>query len=117
MRESRYCTLMEKRPDGTEIWVAAEPEDVSPAQEAKAIGGGAHGKSFVAAVVRMRREHGRWGWCTIRVTAVRQGEYGHAYLSCCSYVNAKGFRMGAYYDQKVAEAIAQLEDCLARQAG
>lgn len=111
MRETQYDTLMEARPDGTQIWVSAAPEtDVSIAEEAKNVGGGSHGRSFAKTVRRMVADWGTWGWCTVTVRAIRGDVEGCAYLGCCCYKNAADFKAGGYYEQKVEEALKALEE-------
>lgn len=107
MRPSKYCVFVGKH-NGVEVWVEAQPEDITPGMEARNIGGGEHGKQFVQNVRELRKHHGRWGWCTIAVHVVEGKECGTAYLGACSYKDAWDFKGGAYFKQKVIQALEEL---------
>lgn len=113
MRRSRYCTLVETMSDGTEIWVSAQKEDISPEEEGRSLGDAAWGRSFARAARNMLRRWGRWGWCTIMVTAVRAGEEGLAYVGCCSYESAEDFKASyGNWTYMVNEALQELNEAL-----
>jgi hypothetical protein len=65
-------------------------------------------------------EHGLWGWCQVRVSAVwpytdehdaTSTVAGFAYLSGCSYENEEDFRQNSgYYDDLVEQALDELNN-------
>ena len=92
-----------------EVTLAALPEDDTP--------GGHFGYDIeeenAEAVADVYRRAGRseWGWCVAHVRVALPGTSLHAdaYLGGCSYESADDFKAGGYYDDMVAEALAELQ--------
>jgi hypothetical protein len=55
-----------------------------------------------------------WAWCTVRVRAEWRGMHGDAYLGQCSYEGREQFMADGYYDDMRAEALASLNEQVAR---
>ena len=76
-------------------------------------------------VARIRRdmEWNEWAWCCAHVRVYLRGAverpgyvsqtlkglHGDDYLGGCDYASAEDFRAGGYYDDMVAEALADLQ--------
>lgn len=91
------------------ITVEAEAEDETPEQSERRTGSM---KGYAKAVrENMRKAEGRWGWCSVKVTATihsKPTQFGTNYLGNCSYLNAQDFiKNSGYFQQMVDEAIAE----------
>lgn len=113
MKPTKYDTFITEivSPDayrnGVSIWVSAEPESRTPEEAVQ----DPKNDGLAMGINEMVSKHGLWGWCTIRVTAIKRGDIGHAYLGGCSYQDAKDFvvRSSGYYEELVYEAMNNLK--------
>ena len=88
------------------ITIDTQPEDETPERSEKRTGS-APGYAKAVREVQKTAE-GRWGWCTVVITAKGGGKEGRAYLGNCSYRNAEDFANGGYLPQMVEEAIEDM---------
>jgi hypothetical protein len=91
------------------ITLDTEKENETPEHSEKVT----HSAPGYAKAVReiMKTAEGRWGWCTVRVTAKVGKSEATSYLGNCSYKNAEDFiAEGGYFEQMAREAVEEASE-------
>ena len=107
--------IRELKADEVEFTLECLEEDCAIEGNVMASGDDAEDMKAERWVQRQLEAGNSWAWCTAKVTAAWNGFEGTDYLGCCSYRSEKDFRKpGGYFDDMKVEALANLNELLAK---
>ena len=91
------------------IRVLAEPDHIPVEGNACASGDDDFDREVEHNILCRLQQGDVWAWAAVTIVVVWGQFEGRAYLGCCSYADENDFRQpGCYFDDLVAEALAEL---------